>query len=146
MEMTWKERLYRSLPFALVLVAATGIAVTEEIYYAIVALAGVWLLPSPLTAPANVSRETPGRDSPKDESFDEFRARINAAGNVSRETSTRPNVCDECRYKHAPDEPHRMDTLKIREDKESDLPLPCTLMHGSADDHVLGCEGWTFPR
>lgn len=102
--MTWKERLYRSLPFVLVLLSAAGIAITDEVRFAIVALVGMWLLPTPYDAVAgfrkgmNVSRET----SPV---------------NVSRETL-------------ADDLP------------EESIPVPCVVMHGTAESHVLGCEGW----
>lgn len=88
--MTWRERLYRSLPFALVLLSAVGVAVTEEVWAAVIGLVGMWLLPSPIAETTNVSRETVSSD-------------------VSRET----------------------------------IPVPCVVMHGSAEPHVLGCEGWT---
>ena len=52
--MTWKARLYASLPHILVLLGALGVAVTNEAWVAVIALSGAWLLPSPV----NVSRET----------------------------------------------------------------------------------------
>lgn len=109
MEMTWKHRVYASLPYLLVILAAAGIAITEELWTAIIGLVGMWFVPSPLSAVPNVSRETLPDDNHASEAA--------VKGYYER-------------------------TL----DKESDLPVPCTLMHGSADDHVLGCEGWTFPR
>lgn len=112
--MSWKERLYLSLPYLLVLLGAAGIAVTEEVWLAIVSLVGMWFLPSPLTQP-NVSRETSRRKEPSDHA-PEWEARWRE--HVSRETSS----------------------------EVSDLPVPCSVMHGSAEDHVLGCEGWSFPR
>lgn len=115
MEMSWKQRLVRSLPYVLVLLAAAGIAVTDEVRYAIFALVGLWLLPSPLTNTPNVSRETTVSDGLH---FVCAECMTERDPNVSRETSS----------------------------EVSDLPVPCPVMHGSADDHVLGCEGWTFPR
>lgn len=81
-----KERIYRSLPFVLVILGAFGILITNELWLALVSLAGVWLLPSPVS----VSRET-------------------LPVSVSRET----------------------------------LSVPCAFIHGSAEPHVQGCEGWT---
>lgn len=94
--MSWKVRVFRSLPFVLVLVSAAGVAITEEIWAAIVGLVGMWLLPSPLNDFPNVSRETSVDTVPS---------------NVSRETMT----------------------------------VPCVVMHGSAEPHVMGCEGWRWP-
>lgn len=96
-------RVFRSLPFVLVILGAAGIAISEEIRYAIFALVGLWLLPSPL----NVSRETV--IDPK-ESVAEYIVRTTP--NVSRETMT----------------------------------APCAVMHGSAESHVDGCEGWSSDR
>lgn len=28
----------------------------------------------------------------------------------------------------------------------NELSAPCVAMHGSAEPHVLGCEGWRYPR
>lgn len=110
MEMSWKHRLYASLPYVLVLLGAAGIAVTEEVWLAIVSLVGMWFLPSPLTQP-NVSRET------------------SSEVNVSRKTSN-----DDVEF------------FQRKLAQASDLPVPCHVMHGSADDHVLGCEGWRSPE
>lgn len=125
MEMTWKHRVYASLPYLLALLGAAGIAVTEEVWLAIVSLVGMWFLPSPLTnhfGTVNVSRET----------WDAV-----TGANVSRETLPDDNHASEAAVRG-----YYERTL----DKESDLPVPCSVMHGSAEAHVLGCEGWTFPR
>lgn len=102
--MSWKERVFRSLPFVLVLVSAAGVAITEEIWTAIVGLVGMWLLPSPLNDFPNVSRET----LPDDNHASEAAVR----GYYER-------------------------TL------DKGISAPCVVMHGSAEPHVLGCEGWT---
>lgn len=103
--MSWRERLLRSLPFVLVILGAFGVLITDELWVALVSLAGVWLLPSPVGVPSNVSRETV--IDPK-ESVAEYIERTTP--NVSRETIT----------------------------------VPCAFLHGSAESHVEGCEGWRF--
>lgn len=99
--MSWKERVFRSLPFVLVLVSAAGVAITEEIWAAIVGLVGMWLLPSPLNAFPNVSRET---------------LPFEAASMIAVEASP------------------------------EGIAAPCVVMHGSAEPHVNGCEGWFSGR
>lgn len=126
--MSWKERLYLSLPYLLVLLGAAGIAVTEEVWLAIVSLVGMWFLPSPLTQP-NVSRETSISDGLHFVCADCMTERD---PNVSRETFTTPGYVEYLAESNV--------------HKESDLPVPCSMLHGSAEDHVLGCEGWSFPR
>jgi hypothetical protein len=101
--MTWKDRLYRSLPYVFVILSAAGVAITDELWLAIVALVGMWLLPSPFTGTPNVSRET----------VEEYVFR----------TAT--------------------DTPPVSVSRET-IPVPCVVMHGSAEPHVLGCEGWTW--
>lgn len=105
--MSWKERVFRSLPFVLVLVSAAGVAITEEIWAAIVGLVGMWLLPSPLNAFPDVSRET-------------------TTVNVSRETL-----------------PFETSSMIAMEACSENITVPCVVMHGSAESHVLGCDGWT---
>lgn len=100
--MSWKERLFRSLPYVLVILSAAGVAVTEEMWMAIVALVGMWLLPSPLNAVPNVSRET------LDDGY---------VGEYFERTEFK--------------------------DPGGTISAPCVVMHGSAEPHVLGCEGWT---
>jgi len=87
----WKMRVYRSLPYVIVLASAAGIAITDEVWFALVGLIGMWLLDSPVGAPSSPS------ENKAMESFTEFR------------------------------------------------PAPCQVMHGAADPHVLGCEGWSNP-
>lgn len=106
-----KERIYRSIPFVMVFLGVFGVLITDELWVAIMSLAGVWLLPSPV-APTlmirheqNVSRET--LEGPKDESEEEFRSRIKRADTIT---------------------------------------APCVVMHGSAEPHVSGCDGWTFDQ
>jgi hypothetical protein len=45
--------------------------------------------------------------------------------NVSRETSTEPDVSRET-------------------SSESKETAPCHVLHGAAEPHVLGCEGWSY--
>lgn len=97
--MTWKERLLRSLPYVFVILSAAGVVITEELWLSLVALMGMWLLPSPLPDTTNVSRET----SPSE--LAEYIRRV-----------------------------------------ETDVTAPCVVMHGSAEPHVEGCEGWTLGR
>lgn len=95
-----KERIYRSLPFVLVIAGVFGVLITDELWIAIMSLAGVWLLPSPVTPVVTIKR----------------------ADDVSRETFGDTDTADVSR-----------ETISV----------PCAVMHGSAEPHVLGCEGWT---
>lgn len=95
-----KERIYQSLPFVLVILGTFGVLITDELWVAIVSLAGVWLLPSPVVPVLTVKREDVSRETFADTD----------TPNVSRETIT----------------------------------SPCAFLHGSAEPHVPGCEGWTF--
>lgn len=111
--MNWKQRVVWSLPYVFVIGAAIGVEVTEEIRFAIVALVGMWFLPSPLTQfpqNTNVSRET--SDSEGDYASEWGKDNLPPLSNVSRET----------------------------------ISAPCVVMHGSAEPHVLGCDGWTFDQ
>lgn len=103
--MTWRERLFRSLPFVLVILSAVGVAITEEVWAAAVGLVGMWLLPSPVS----VSRET--------------------TSDVSRETLSVD-----------------VSSFQREADTGDTIAVPCVVMHGTAEPHVRGCEGWTFGR
>lgn len=105
-----KERIYRSLPFVLVVLGAFGIMITDQLWIALVSLAGVWLLPSPVAT--NVSRET----IPADPS--EY-----PRGYLATAMGTGKRVSDVSR---------------------ETITSPCAFLHGSAEPHVPGCEGWTF--
>lgn len=115
--MSWKVRLYASLPHILVLLGALGVAITNEAWVAIIALSGAWLLPSPV----NVSRETSTVET-----------------NVSRETSERSEGISV----NAKSEPTIYDMTEETFLQIQGTPVPCHIMHGSADPHVLGCKGW----
>ena len=93
-----------------------GVLITDELWVAIMSLAGVWLLPSPVAPTLTikrepyVSRET--SDSEADYASKWGKDNLPPLTNVSRETIT----------------------------------APCVVMHGSAEPHVLGCDGWTFDQ
>lgn len=108
--MTWKERLLRSLPYVFVILSAAGVVITEELWLSLVALMGMWLLPSPLPVSPNVSRET----LTLDERYSSQWGRDNL-----------PPLSD---------------------DTPDNISAPCVVMHGSAEPHVEGCEGWTLGR
>lgn len=112
--MSWKQRVYWSLPYVLVIAAAVGVEITEEIRFAIVGLVGMWFLPSPLT-------QFPQRP------------------NVSRET-----LSSEGRLYVAPEDAYMK--VDLSDEPRETITAPCVVMHGSAEPHVLGCDGWTFDQ
>ena len=98
-----KERIYRTIPFVMVILGVFGVLITDQLWVAIMSLAGVWFLPPPI----------PSND------------RSGAWLNVSRETS--------------------VDTVPVNVSRET-ITAPCAFMHGSAEAHVSGCDGWTFDQ
>lgn len=116
--MSWKERLLRSLPYVFVILSAAGVVITEELWLSLVALMGMWLLPSPLPVSSDVSRET----LTLDDRYSSQWGRDNLPPLVG------------------------MSEEKLRESHADTIPAPCVVMHGSAEPHVEGCEGWTLGR
>lgn len=100
----WRERIVRSLPYILVLLSAAGVAITEEVWLAIGALVGMWLLPSPV-------------------------------GNAFPEASISTDATD-------PNESVSEYIGRRALEYAENSAAPCHVMHGAAESHVLGCEGW----
>lgn len=119
--MSWKMRLLRSLPLVAALAGTTTFMVTEEQWALLIAITGVWLMDSPIPGTVAVARALKRRP------------------NVSRETSPRYELSDS-ELIHADGSPCNCKVL----DRTDPIPVPCVVMHGSAEPHIPGCEGWTF--
>lgn len=138
-----RRRIYYSMPYIRLILGGTTLAISDEIWQAVIGLSAVWLITSGSDFLAarhvNVSRETSDSfefcmnhtceilDDPK-ESVAEYIVRTTP--NVSRETSEDhfhpyEETCDDCQAKH--------------------VRTPCAEKHGSAEAHVQGCEGWRWP-
>lgn len=120
--MSWKERLFRSLPLVAALAGTTTFVVTDEQWTLFITLVGVWLMDSPIPGTIAVASALKRRP------------------NVSRETSPRYELSDS-ETVHADGSPCDCEEL----DRTDPITAPCVVMHGSAEPHVLGCEGWRLP-
>lgn len=115
--MSWKERLLRSLPLIAGLAGTYSFVVTDEQWSLIIMLVAVWLMDSPIPGTIAVARALKGRP------------------NVSRETVIDPNESvAEYIVRTTPNV------------SRETISAPCVVMHGSAEPHVEGCEGWSLGR
>lgn len=108
-----KERIFRSLPLIAALAGTYSFMVTDDQWTLIIALAGVWLMESPVPGTVAVVRA------------------LKRSPDVSRETFG--------------DDPGESVAEYIqRTTTDETITSPCAFLHGSAEPHVPGCEGWTF--
>jgi len=114
--MSWKVRLYRSLPFVLVMLSAAGIVITDELWFAIVGVAGLWLIPSPMDTPANVSRETL-REGVSRETLGEEISRIKGWLGTAEYKGDNP-ITAPCAVMHGSAEPHVLGCVGWYSDRE----------------------------
>lgn len=120
-----RRRIYYSMPYIRLILGGTTLAISDEIWQAVIGLSAVWLITSGSDFLAarhvNVSRET----------SDSFEFCMNHTCEILDDPKDSPS---------APRSATMMPSYPI-------VPIrtPCAEKHGSAEAHVQGCEGWRWP-